>query len=97
MAKPHGNEIHVFSGAAETAPRQHASEPFPDLPTSFLLAAPTASGKTMIILNILEVLQGPVRENLVLFALHQARSPKTCRFTINLQVLNNTKINITST
>ena len=53
MAKPHGNEIHVFSGAAETVPCQHASEPFPDLPTSFLFAAPTASGKTMIILNIL--------------------------------------------
>ena len=53
MAQSKGNEIHVFSGGAETVPCQHASEPFPDLPTSFLLAAPTASGKTMIILNIL--------------------------------------------
>ena len=50
--EPKGNEIHVYGGAAETVPCAYG-EPFPDLPTSFLLAAPTASGKTMIILNIL--------------------------------------------
>ena len=49
---PEGNKIHVFGGAAETTPCPYG-EPFPDLPTSFLLAAPTASGKTMILLNIL--------------------------------------------
>ena len=49
---PEGNKIHVFGGAAETQPCPYG-EPFADLPTSFLLAAPTASGKTMIILNIL--------------------------------------------
>ena len=52
MAKPVGNGIHVYSGAAETTPCPFG-EPFPDLPTSFLLAAPTASGKTQIILNLL--------------------------------------------
>ena len=50
--KPDDNRIHVYDGAAETVPCPYG-EPFPDLPTSFLLAAPTASGKTMIILNIL--------------------------------------------
>ena len=50
--EPKGNGIHVFGGAAETTPCPFG-QPFPDLPTSFLLAAPTASGKTMIILNIL--------------------------------------------
>ena len=50
--KPQGNQIHVFGGAAETVPCGFG-EPFPDLPTSFILAAPTASGKTMIILNLL--------------------------------------------
>ena len=50
--KPAGNEIQVYGGAAETVPCPFG-EPFPDLPTSFLLAAPTASGKTMIILNLL--------------------------------------------
>jgi hypothetical protein len=50
--KPKGNEIHVYGGAAETVACPHG-EPFPDLPTSFILAAPTASGKTMIILNLL--------------------------------------------
>ena len=50
--KPKGNEIHVYGGAAETIPCPYG-EPFPDLPTSFILAAPTASGKTMIILNLL--------------------------------------------
>ena len=50
--RPKGNEIHVYDGAAETVPCAHG-EPFPDLPTSFILAAPTASGKTMIILNLL--------------------------------------------
>ena len=49
---PEGNKIHVFGGAAETEPCPYG-EPFADLPTSFVLAAPTASGKTMIILNIL--------------------------------------------
>ena len=54
MGKPDdkGNSIHVYGGAAETVPCPYG-EPFADLPTSFLLAAPTASGKTMIILNIL--------------------------------------------
>ena len=50
--KPKGNAIHVYGGAAETLPCAYG-EPFPDLPTSFILAAPTASGKTMIILNLL--------------------------------------------
>ena len=50
--EPPGNQIHVFPGAAETVPCPHGA-PFPDLPTSFLLGAPTASGKTMIILNLL--------------------------------------------
>jgi len=49
---PKGNQIHVYGGAAETIPCPYG-EPFPDLPTSFILAAPTASGKTMIILNLL--------------------------------------------
>ena len=48
----HGNALHVYDGAAETVPCPYG-EPFADLPTSFLLAAPTASGKTMIILNLL--------------------------------------------
>ena len=50
--EPPGNQIHVFPGAAETVPCPHGP-PFPDLPTSFLLAAPTASGKSQIILNLL--------------------------------------------
>jgi len=50
--RPQGNQIQVFGGAAETVPCVFG-EPFPDLPTSFILAAPTASGKTMIILNLL--------------------------------------------
>ena len=49
---PKGNAIHIYDGAAETVPCPYG-QPFPDLPTSFLLAAPTASGKTMIILNLL--------------------------------------------
>ena len=49
---PEGNQIHVYGGGAETEPCPYG-EPFADLPTSFLLAAPTASGKTMIILNLL--------------------------------------------
>ena len=48
----HSNALHVYDGAAETVPCPYG-EPFADLPTSFLLAAPTASGKTMIILNLL--------------------------------------------
>ena len=50
--KPKGNQIHLYGHAAETIPSAYG-EPFPDLPTSFVLAAPTASGKTMIILNLL--------------------------------------------
>jgi len=50
--KPTGNAIHVYGGAAETVPCPFG-EPFPDLPTSFILAAPTASGKTQILLNTL--------------------------------------------
>ena len=50
--EPKGNGIHVYGGAADTTPSPYG-QPFPDLPTSFLLAAPTASGKTMIILNLL--------------------------------------------
>ena len=46
------NAIHIYDGAAETVPCPYG-QPFPDLPTSFLLAAPTASGKTMINLNLL--------------------------------------------
>ena len=49
---PTGNQIKVYGGAAETVACPYG-EPFPDLPTSYLLAAPTASGKTMIILNLL--------------------------------------------
>ena len=49
--KPKSNSIHVYGGASETIPCPYG-EPFADLPTSFLLAAPTASGKTMIILNL---------------------------------------------
>ena len=50
--KPKGNAIHLYGGAAQTTACAFG-EPFPDLPTSFILAAPTASGKTMIILNLL--------------------------------------------
>jgi len=50
--KPNGNQIHIYGGAAETIPCPYG-EPFPDLPTSFVLAAPTASGKTVILLNLL--------------------------------------------
>ena len=49
---PKGNEIYVFSGASETVPCPYG-EPFGDLPTSMLLVAQTASGKTMILLNLL--------------------------------------------
>ena len=49
---PEGNKIHVFGGAAETEPCPYGP-PFADLPTSFLLAANTASGKSMLILNLL--------------------------------------------
>ena len=38
------NAIHIYDGAAETVPCPYG-QPFPDLPTTFLLAAPTASGK----------------------------------------------------
>jgi hypothetical protein len=50
--EPKGNSIHVYGGAADTIPCPFGA-PFADLPTSILLCAPTASGKTMIILNIL--------------------------------------------
>jgi hypothetical protein len=46
--KPKGNEIHVYGGAAETIPCPYG-EPFPDLPTSFILAAPTVSGKNLLL------------------------------------------------
>jgi hypothetical protein len=52
MAPKARNAIHLYGGASETVPSPHG-EPFADLPTSFILAAPTASGKTMIILNLL--------------------------------------------
>ena len=44
--------IKVYPGAAPTHPCSYGA-PLPDLPTNFLLAAPTASGKTMIILNLI--------------------------------------------
>jgi hypothetical protein len=50
--EPKGNRIHVYGGAAETIPCPYG-EPFPDLPSSFLLAAPTASGKSILLLNLL--------------------------------------------
>jgi len=52
MAPKATNAIHLYGGASETVPSPHGM-PFADLPTSFILAAPTASGKTMIILNLL--------------------------------------------
>ena len=52
MAPKARNAIHLYGGASETVPSPHG-EPFADLPTSFILAAPTASGKTMIIRNLL--------------------------------------------
>jgi len=52
MGKPKGNAIHVYGSPAETVPCPFG-EPFPDLPTSFVLAAPTASGKTVVLLNLL--------------------------------------------
>ena len=42
----------MYAGASETIACPYG-EPFADLPTSFILAAPTASGKTMILLNLL--------------------------------------------
>jgi hypothetical protein len=50
--KPKGNEIQLYGHAAETVPCPFG-EPFPDLPSSFVLAAPTASGKTVVLLNLL--------------------------------------------
>jgi len=50
--KPRGNEIHVYPGAAETVECPYG-EPFAPIPTSWILGAATASGKTMIILNLL--------------------------------------------
>jgi hypothetical protein len=44
--------IKVYPGAAPTEPCPYGP-PLPDLPTNFLLAAPTASGKTQIILNLI--------------------------------------------
>ena len=44
--------ITLFPGAATTEPCPYGP-PMPDLPTNFLLAAPTASGKTQIILNLI--------------------------------------------
>ena len=51
-SKPKGNAIQVYGSPAETVPCAFG-EPFPDLPTSFVLAAPTASGKTVVLLNLL--------------------------------------------
>jgi len=50
VPQPKSNAIRLYGGASETIPCPYG-EPFADLPTSFLLAAPTASGKTMLILN----------------------------------------------
>ncbi len=50
--KPQSNAIHLYGSPAETVPCPFG-EPFADLPTSFILAAPTASGKTVVILNLL--------------------------------------------
>ena len=47
--KSHG--IHLLSGAAETVPSDFG-DPFPPLPTSFLAIAPTAGGKSMVLLNL---------------------------------------------
>ena len=44
--------IHVFPGAAPTEACPFGP-PLPDLPSNFVLAAPTASGKTQIIMNLL--------------------------------------------
>ncbi len=44
--------IKLFPGAAKTEPCPYGA-PLPDLPTNFLLGAPTASGKTQIILNLI--------------------------------------------
>lgn len=44
--------IHLYPGAAPTEPCAYGM-PLPDLPSNFLLAAPTASGKTQIILNLI--------------------------------------------
>ena len=43
--------IHVYPCAAATEPCPYG-QPLPDLPTNFLLAAGTASGKSQVILNI---------------------------------------------
>ena len=52
MAEPTGNQIKVYGGAAETIESPHG-EPFGPLPSSYLLCAPTASGKSQILLNLL--------------------------------------------
>ena len=49
--KPQSNKIHVYDGAAETTPCPFG-EPMPDLPTNWLLAAPSGQGKTQILLNL---------------------------------------------
>ena len=69
--KPKGNEIHVYGGAAETVPCPYG-EPFPDLPTSFILAAPTLGENDDHREPPPEVLQGHVRPHLVLLSQHQA-------------------------
>jgi len=43
--------IHVYDGAAETFPCPYG-EPMPDLPTNWLLSAPSGQGKTQILLNL---------------------------------------------
>ena len=49
--KPQSNKIHVYDGAAETTPCPFG-EPLPDLPSNWLLAAPSGQGKTQILLNL---------------------------------------------
>ena len=49
--KPQSNKIHLYDGAAETTPCPYG-EPMPDLPTNWLLAAPSGQGKTQILLNL---------------------------------------------
>ena len=43
--------IHVYDGAAETFPCPYG-EPMPDLPTNWLLSAPSGQGKTQILFNL---------------------------------------------
>ena len=50
--KPDGStKITVFPNAAPTVPCPYG-EPFPDLPSNWLLAAPSGQGKSQILLNL---------------------------------------------